>query len=103
MSREFGDTIGGFFHNKIGYAADDCQTGRDKLTQLWGEFLREFEEVAYAISTSEACDSGPDYPIFETLERLPALERKLANVKSYVEPYRRVAEEAVRKALKEKK
>lgn len=103
MSREFGDTLGGFFHDKIRYAAEDCRTGRDPLTKLWGEFLMEFSEVAYAISTSEACDSGPDFPIFQTLQSLPNLERKLADIRSFVEPYKRVAEQAVRKAVEDRK
>lgn len=102
MSREFGDCIGGFFHDKIRNAADDCKTGRDHLTKLWGEFLHEFESVAYQISNSEACDSGPDSPISETIRKIPVLKEKLFAVESFVSPFKRVADDAVRRALESK-
>lgn len=104
MSREFGEYYsGGYFHDKISYAAEDCKEGRDQLTRLWGEFLEEFKDVAYQISNSEAADSGPDAPISETIMKMPALKRKLDAIEGFILPYQRVAQEAVRKALEKTK
>ena len=103
MSREFGDYGGsGYFHDKIRAASDDCKSGRDPLTKLWHEFLDEFYHVSYAISTSEACDSGPYYPIMESIARMPVLKAKLHKIDLFLEDYRRVAEEAIR-TVNEKK
>lgn len=101
MSGEFGDYLGGYFHNKIQSAAEDAAHGRDPLTKLWGKFLEEFEDIARAISYSEACDSGPHDTIFNTLQRLPELKRRLETIESFVYTYKRVAEDAVEKAVKE--
>lgn len=103
MSREFGSYNGGFFHEQIEQAADDCLAGIDKTTQLWGAFLKEFYDVAYAISTSEAGDSGEYFPIMKTIEKMPILTKKLNDVFAHVEIYNQVAREAVRKAVEEKK
>lgn len=102
MSREFGSYHAGYFHYQMETAADDCLSGHDELTRLWGAFLREFAHVAYAIASSEANDSGPDYPIFETMERLPELKRRLAAIEAYTAPYRAVAEAAVRRHIEDK-
>lgn len=100
MSREFGSYHGGYFHDKIRNAAEDCrEEGRDPLTKLWGSFLEEFAEVAYAISTSEAGDSGTYYPIMETIKRMQELKRRLEVVEYFVQPYQRCMEEAVRDAV----
>ena len=99
MSREFGSYSSGYFHSQMQTAADDCKAGRDPLTQLWGEFLDEFAAVAYDIASSEACDSGPDAPIIETIQRMPSLKRKLNAIEMFVEPYKRVADEAVRRKV----
>lgn len=103
MSGEFGNYLGGYFHNKIQSAAGDALGGHDPLTKLWGEFLKEFEDIAHSISYSEACDSGPDDTIWETIQRLPELKRRLANIEKFIEPYKRVSEEAVRAYAEKKK
>lgn len=97
MSREFGEYSSGYFHQKIAGCADDCGGSRHELTKLWGEFLREFYDVAYAISSHEACDSGAAYPIMESVEKLPVLRKKLDQISSFLRPYQDVMEEAVRK------
>lgn len=100
MSREFGSYNGGYFHQQIDNCANDALAGRDELTRLWGQFLAEFSPIAYSIASSEACDSGEDDTIIETIARLSALQKRLYDVEKYVESYKRVAEEAVRKALR---
>lgn len=97
MSREFGSYTAGYFHQQIETAANDCLAGRDQLTKLWGEFLREFQPIAYAISSSEECDSGPEYPIMETMQHLPAMIKRMDNIEQFMNTYKRVAEEAVKK------
>jgi hypothetical protein len=69
---------------------------------LWGEFLEEFTPIAFAIASSEACDSGPDYPILENLKRMAALQACLSEVSKYLLPYQQVAEEAVRQTVQGK-
>lgn len=104
MSREFGEYGGGgYFHNKIADAADDAKGGRDQLTRLWGDFLEEFSNVAYSISTSEACDSGEYDPIMENIARMPQLNAILIKIGNYLEPYEEVARRAVEKATEERK
>lgn len=96
MSREFGSYSSGYFHTQMDQGATDCLEGRDPLTKLWGQFLREFAPVAYAIASSEACDSGPDFTIIETLQRMPSMKARLDDIVSFTEPYRRCMEQAVR-------
>lgn len=96
MSREFGTYNSGYFHDKIRDCANDCREGRDPLTKLWGEFLDEFYDVAYAISTSEACDSGPYDPILVNLNKLKTLQGKFDRIQLFLEDYKKVAYEAVR-------
>ena len=95
MSREFGSYINGYFHHQIEQSAEDCLNGRDGLTKLWGEFLKEFSHIAYAISTSEACDSGEDYPIMECMKRLPNLRERFKKIEAYITPFEDVARRAV--------
>lgn len=103
MSREFGSYMSGYFHHQMQYAAEDCASGKDELTRLWGKFFEEFYHVAYQIANSEACDSGPDAPIIETIQRLPALKKHLDDIEKYTRTYKDCMEEAVRQALKKEK
>ena len=96
MSREFGSYMSGYFHTQIEYAADDCLCGRDGITRLWGEFLKAFYPVAYAISTSEACDSDVDYPIMECIRQMPELESRLKDISEYLRPFEDVIDEAIK-------
>jgi hypothetical protein len=102
MSREFGDFSGGYFHNKIDSAASDCQEGRCKLTQMWGEFLMIFSDVSYEISNYEASDSGLYAPIMESIAKIPAMKKKLSEIDDYLDDYKRVAEEALREYCQKK-
>jgi hypothetical protein len=84
MSREFGSCESGYFHYQIETAAFDCKQGRDALTRMWGLFLGEFVPVAYAISTSEARDAGPDFAIVTTKKHLAAMRHRLDNIEKYL-------------------
>jgi hypothetical protein len=101
VSGEFGSYSSGYLDTQMQQAADDLRGGNDELSRVWASFFDEFARVAYAICRSEAYDSGPDYPILETMRRLPALKAELAKVEAFVKPYADVAEAAVRAALKE--
>lgn len=104
MSREFGEYgCSGYFHQKLGAVVEDARSGKDPLTKLWGEFLESIQPVAYAIASSEARDAGPDFTIFQTIESFNEINRRLEAIRSFVEPYRRVAEEAVRSSLRNSK
>ena len=103
MSREFGEHSGGFFHQKIQGAAEDClYESKNELTKLYGQFLVDFYEIAYKISSFEAYDSGFEAPITETIQRLPALKKRLQDIEDYIKPYKDVAEAAVRQLAKKK-
>lgn len=103
MSREFGSYSSGYFYQQIQTAAEDCVNTKDPLVQLWGEFLKEFSDVAYSIASSEAGDSAPYDPILETINKMDILAKKLNKIQEYVEPYKRVAEEAIRAHTEKKK
>lgn len=96
MSREFGSYASGYLHAQIEYAADDLAGGRDATTRVWADVMKAFHPVAYAICSSEACDSGEYDSIMRSIEQVPHIEAALAKVKAHLEPYRRVMEEAVR-------
>lgn len=101
MSREFGDYAGGMYmHAYVDSAADDCAGGRGPVTALLGGILRTLYPLAYAVSSHEACDSGPDRPLFAAIEGLPEIKRAVAALEAHVEPYRLVAEAAVREAAR---
>ncbi len=99
MSREFGSYSAGYLHSQIENAADDLAGGRDAMTRAWAAFFRAFHPVAYAICSSEACDSGEDDSILETIKQLPELQAALDKVRAHVRPFEMVAQEAVRQAL----
>lgn len=103
MSREFGSCSSGYFHQQIENAASDCLNGKDDLTRLWGEFFREFEPVAYAIATSEACDSDVSYSIKENLRHIAKLKSALDSIDAYLKPFGRVADDAVREYINRQK
>lgn len=99
MSREFGQQSRGYFHTQMAYAAEDCLGGTDELTRKWGEFLSIFEDIAYAIASSEAKDSGAYVPIIKTIELLPRLQAEVDKIAKYVAPFKQVADAAVCEAL----
>jgi hypothetical protein len=100
MSGEFGGYRGGYFHNQIEYAAEDLADGRDDLTHEWAKFFEAFYPIAKAISWSEACDSGPAYPITETINRIGALKVILNDIEARVKVYKEVADDAIRNHVK---
>lgn len=102
MSGEFGSYNSGYFHDQMQYAAADLAGGRDALSREWARFFEEFAPIARAISWSEACDSGPYYPITETIARIPRLKELLRGIEQHVQVYKEVADEAVRKAVKDR-
>lgn len=102
MSREFGACIDGYFHEQIECAANDCLGGQCKITRLWGGVFYELEDIAYAIASAEACDSGESYPIKQTMKDLDAVYKALDKVKQYIMPFKEVAEEATEEALNNK-
>jgi hypothetical protein len=101
MSREFGEWMGGYFHAKIQYAADDCREGRDRLTVLWGEVLELFYPVAYDIASSEASDCGPERTLRTTLEALPELRAKLYEIEAFARQFDGLEGNELRYALDE--
>lgn len=95
--------MNGYFHQRIDQCADDALAGQDEITKLWGAFLKEFSHIAYAIASSEACDSGVEYPIMETIERSKALYEKLDAIRSYTRPFQDCMNKAVREYIENKK
>lgn len=103
MSREFGSYSGGYFHTQMQYAADDCLSGKDEITRLWGKFFDEFKEIAYAIASSEASDSSADYPIFETIKRIDTIKKRIEEIENYCYVFDQVAKKAVQNYIEENK
>ncbi len=103
MSREFGSYMSGYFHSQIEYAAEDLAEGRGELTHLWGEWFREFYDVAYAIANFEASDSGEWDPIMATIKALPTLKKAIAAIEHYLMPYEDVIEATLREKVQEDK
>ncbi len=101
MSREFGSCDSGYFHYQMQNAASDCLAGCDELTRLWGSFFKEFEDVAYAIASSEAGDSGPDFPILETMRKLESIRKAIRDIEWYLKPFDLIATKAVEQYIKE--
>jgi hypothetical protein len=101
MSREFGEFMSGYFHDKINYAAEDAANGRLEITRKWGEFLEMFYDIAYAISSAEACDSDEYDPIMVSIAKIPALQREISLISDYLRTYERVMQEAVKKHIRD--
>ena len=102
MSREFGDYIGGYFHEKIHGALEDLHVeSKNEFHRKFIPLLKELYEVAYAISSVEACDSGQYRSILETINRLPAMRKALNEIDEAIRPYQDVIEEAIRQKTEE--
>lgn len=103
MSREFGQYNNGYFHDNIRRAIEDLkEESREEFHKEFIPLFEELYEIAWAISSVEAGDSGLYRSINETIERLPAVKKSLAKLEDYLEPYSEVAREAVRQALSKK-
>lgn len=85
MSREFGQCNSGYFHTQMMYAKEDCLNGNDELTRLWGKFFEAFEDVAYAIATSEADDLSGAFPITTSIKHMDELDNAFTNIKYYLQ------------------
>jgi len=105
MSREFGDNNYhnyGFFHDKIRQALDTLKDeSRVTHHQQLIPVLEELYEIAYAISSVEACDSGAYRSINEMIHRLPKMRQEISKIEEVLDVYRQVAEDAVRRKSEE--
>lgn len=99
MSREFGSYTSGYFDTQIETAAYDCLGGHYEHTRLWGEFLKEFSEVAYGIASAEAYDWSEGGAVIRSIRHFPAIRQALKDIEEYLKPFQDVADEAVRKAI----
>ena len=85
MSREFGDYIGGYFHDKIYHATDDLRHADFELHKKLVPFFESLYEVAYQISNVEASDSG-EYASIEALKKqIPVMITELERLKTEIE------------------
>lgn len=97
MSGEFGSYSSGYFPYQMEVAAEDCLGGRDELTRLWGKFFTAFAPVANSIALSEAHDTGTHDSIMANIQQRKAIATALRDIEKYLEPFQRVAEDAIRK------
>lgn len=101
MSREFGDNgyhEHGFFHHRVQQLVNTLENeAREDFHKEFIPLFQELYEIAFAISSVEAGDSGLYRSIIETINRLPRLKQVLAKLEDEVRPYQDVAEEAVRR------
>lgn len=103
MSGEFGSYSSGYFYTQMEIAAEDCKSGSDQLTRLWGDFFEAFYPVAKAISWSEAGDTGAYRPILVNIEKQNALRNALANIEKYLSTFEDVIEAAIQEETKKPK
>ena len=102
MSREFGDCVGGYFHQKIGSALNDLMDeSKNELHRQFIPLFKELYEIAYVISSVEAADSGQYRSIIETINRLPKMREELNRIEESLRPYKDVMEEAIRQKTEE--
>jgi hypothetical protein len=73
--------------NALGIPDTDDLCGNMDRVQFANLCASWLQQVAKAISYSEAGDSGPDHPVRETLMQLPELKQRLADIESYVRQY----------------
>jgi hypothetical protein len=103
MSREFGYSPCGFFHDKVRYAGEDLKTAEGTLARRWGKFFEAFYPIAYDISNFEAGDSGEYAPIMTTIEQMDKIKKVIEDIEIYLEPFQAVAERAIEKHIESKK
>jgi hypothetical protein len=100
MSYEFGNYVGGYFHNKIYSAKEDLeQEAKFELHKKLIPFFNMLYEVSFAISAVEAGDSGEDRAVFAMLDNVPLMIQELENLDQELQVFREVAKEAVRRQL----
>ncbi|NJO49785.1 MAG: hypothetical protein HC840_10440 [Leptolyngbyaceae cyanobacterium RM2_2_4] len=104
MSREFGEYGGGgYFHDKVRGCLEDLQSeAREKFHKEFIPLFESLYEIAYAISSVEACDSCLDRSITTTMEELPKIKKTIAQLEDTIRPYKNVADNAVREYIRSK-
>lgn len=101
MSREFGDTIGGFFHDKLRYAVEDAESGTLTYTRAVGKVLQPLAEIAWHVSSVEAGDSSTEAVVSSILQHLPELRLAVDALAQSVYSHQRVADDAAYQAVKQ--
>lgn len=82
MSREFGEYVGGYFHDKINSAMDDLKNhSHIELHKKLVPFFESLYKVAYQISNVEAGDSGEYASIDALKEQIPVMIAELENIR----------------------
>ena len=88
MSREFGEYDGGYFHTKLQRCCEDAEAGRTDGAKVIAALLNPLADMAYAVSSEEACDSGPDGTVQTFAESAPALRSAMHALEAFTEPAR---------------
>lgn len=84
MSREFGECICGYFHNKIESAAHDLEDAHYSLHKKLIPVLDSLYKIAYAISSVEAGDSGEERSIEAFKEHIPFMILQLEGIDRHI-------------------
>lgn len=103
MSREFGEESGYmFFHGKIQSAKEDLEDASFDFHKKFIPLFEDLYEIAYAISSVEAGDSGEARSIIKTIQKIDSLRKNISNIEDSLRPYQDVMEQAVRDFKSEK-
>lgn len=85
MSREFGECVGGYFHDKINRALDDLKDNSHvELHKKLIPFFESLYKVAYQISSVEAADSGEQASIDALREQIPVMIGELQKIQRQI-------------------
>ena len=85
MSREFGEYIGGYFHDKINHAMDDLKdSSHVELHKKLIPFFESLYKVSYQISTVEAGDSGKHASVAALKEQIPVMISELEKLQKEI-------------------
>jgi hypothetical protein len=91
MSREFGNEYGGFFHQKIANALDDAKGGRSRGAALMAALLEPLADLAYAVSSEEACDSSESRVVEAAFDAEPKLRQAMYALDAFIDPAKKLA------------
>ena len=85
MSREFGEYIGGYFHDKINHAMDDLKDNSHvELHKKLIPFFESLYKVAYQISNVEAGDSREDTSREALKKQIPVMIAQLEKLQKEI-------------------
>ena len=85
MSREFGEYIGGYFHDKINHAMDDLkECSHVELHKKLIPFFESLYKVAYQISNVEAGDSREDASREALKKQIPVMVAQLEKLQKEI-------------------